>query len=131
MRNSLDNIEFPPAVTDVTLTHGVLYNHRPSFWKHPIRWLRHEQQVIGVFDLQEPIEMSGLTVTFEETGTVDISKALPDDLWHTDDDGTDTLVKAGSVDVPVTGSQAAGEVGFFAEEKPAPGFWLRWKRRVF
>jgi hypothetical protein len=40
-------------MTDQTFTHAMIYDNtpRPKWWRHPIKWWRFKQPIIGCLDL--------------------------------------------------------------------------------
>ena len=57
------------AKTDFTATQAVIYDDtpRPKWWRHPIKWWRWEQNIIGFIDLGEPYEQGDFTIEFPKS----------------------------------------------------------------
>jgi len=61
--------KFETHAGEITLVGGIIYDDtpRPKWWKHPIKWWKWEQSIIGYFELDDPIDPeNSLTVTFGE-----------------------------------------------------------------
>ena len=53
---------------DTKFLYGIIYNDaiRPKWWRHPIKWWRFEQPIVGYFDFDDRGVGGDLEITFGE-----------------------------------------------------------------